>query len=280
MLIRLIILAAHFAAFRVTRTYLIDHRPYFKGEFVDKPERLLQALMRMWGLLLWPLPGLIWIGMIPVPALIIIILSTFIPLSIFLVFYNLVDIPETTAGSKWDRLFLWMGPGVFVLLTLLILLQTFRYPVPLFQFLAFLTFVTFPPTLSILALAWTIPDAIPVAPDQHKRMLRILQLFTGFFTTFPKPSWIVENGEVKTRIQGNTFFGVGPGWLMTEPENLVVLKGSTKIGRIIGPDAVFTRTAESPYQVIDLRNQIRVTRVDARTQDLSLIHISEPTRPY
>jgi len=267
MLVRFIILVGYVAAFSALRAYLRDHPPHFEGKHIYEFERLGQALVRMWGLLLWPLPGLMWIGTMPIPALIIAILSFLIPLDIFLVFFAIAGVLGLPSKSLIDKFSSWL-PAVFsILFTLLILLTLVRYAFPFWQFMVFLAFVTIPPLLAIILVMWAAPNIIPATPDEPRRALRLLQQFAGFFTTFPKPSWIVEDGEVKTRIKGNPFLGVGPGWLMTEPENLVVLKGGTDIKRVVGPGMLFTEATESPYQVIDLRNQIRVARIDARTQD-------------
>jgi hypothetical protein len=268
MLLRFIVLAGYVAAFIALRTYLRDHPPRFEGKYVYEFERLSQALVRMWGLLLWPLPGLLWIGTMPIPALIIIILSILIPLDIFLVFFTIAGVLEPPSGSMTDKLFSWFPAGSSISLTiLLIFLALIRPNFPFWQFMVFLAFVTIPPILAVVLVMRAAPNIIPAAPDQPKRTLRLLQQFIGFFTTFPKPSWVIEDGQVKMRIKGNPFFGVGPGWLMTEPENLVVLKGGTDIKRVVGPGTLFTEATESPYEVIDLRNQIRLTRIDARTQD-------------
>jgi hypothetical protein len=267
MLLRFVVLAVYVAAFVALRTYLRDRPPRFEGRYIYQFERLREALVRMWGLLLWPLPGLMWIGMMPVPALIIVSLSFLIPLDIFLVFFTVTGVLEPSSRSMVDRLFSWLPAAISIFLTLLIFLALVRYPSPLWQFIVFLAFVTFPPALAVILVMWTAPSFIPTALDQPRQVLQQLQHFTGFFTTFPRPSWAVEDGEIKTRVKGNSFFGVGPGWLMTEPENLVVIKGGTDIKRIVGPGVLFTKPAESPHQVIDLRNQIRLTRVDARTQD-------------
>ncbi len=287
MLLRFLVLVVYVAAFVVLRTYLRDHPPRFEGQHVYERQRLKHALVRMFGLLLWPLPGLIWIGMmqfptwivgmsevearsagmLPLPATIIVILSLLIPLDIFIVFFTVVGVLKPYSESAVSKLFSWL-PAIFsVFFTLLIFLTLPRYTFSFWQFMVFLAFVTFPPILAILFLVWVASCVVPIAPDQPRRLLHIVQYFTGLFTTFPKPSWIVEDGETKVRIKGNAFYGVGPGWLMTEPENLVVLKDGTKIKRIVGPGVLFTEPAESPHQVIDLRNQIRLTRINARTQD-------------
>jgi hypothetical protein len=255
------------AAFIALRNYLRDRPPHFEGKYVYEFERLGQALVRMWGLLLWPLLGLIWIGTMPIPALTIAILSFLIPLDIFLVFFTIAGVLEPPSGSIIDRLFSWVPTVFFIFITLLIFLSLVRYTFSLWQFMVFLAFVTIPPALAAILTMWAAPNIIPAGLDYPMPALRLLQHFTGFFTTFPKPSWIVEDGEVKMRIKGHTFSGVGPGWLMTEPENVVVIKGGTDIRRIVGPGVLFTEATESPHQVIDLRNQIRISRVDARTQD-------------
>lgn len=267
MLIRFIVLALYVAAYIALRTYLRDHPPRFAGKYVYEFERLEHALVRMWGLLLWPLPGFLWIGMMPIPALIIASLSIFIPLSIFLIFFKVAGVLESASKSIMGKVGAWLIPGLSIGITLLTFLVLLIYSFPPLQFLVFLAFVTFPPLLAVGLLMWAVRDLIPAPPEQPQRTQHILQVFTAFFTTFPKPSWIVEDGQVKTRIKGNTFFGVGPGWLMTEPENIAVLKGGTDIKRIAGPGVIFTEPTESPHQIIDLRNQIRITRIDAITRD-------------
>ncbi len=287
MLLRFLVLGVYVAAFVALRTYLRDHPPRFEGEYVYEFERLGHALVRMFGLLLWPLPGLLWIGMmrfptwivglsevearsagmLPLPAGIIIILSLLIPLNIFMIFFTAGGVLGSYSKSAISRLFSWL-PAIFsVFFTLLIFLTLPRYTFSFWQFVIFLAFVTFPPILAVAFLVWVATCVVPTSPDQPRRLLHIVQYFIGFFTTFPRPSWMVEDGEAKIRIKGNAFYGIGPGWLMTEPENLVVLKDGTKIKRIVGPGVVFTEPAESPHQAIDLRNQIRITRIDARTQD-------------
>ena len=267
MLLRFIVLAGYVAAFVALRTYLRDHPPRFEGKYVYQFTRLREALVRMWGLLLWPLLGLMWVGTMDIPALIIVSLSLLIPLDIFLVFLTAVGVLEPPSRSIIDRLFSWIPAVASIFVTLLIFLVLPRYTFSFWQFMAFLAFVTIPPALAVILVMVIAPNLIPTAPDQPRQVSQKLQHFTGFFTTFPKPSWTVEDGAIKTRIKGNPFFGVGPGWLMTEPENLVVIKDSANIQRIVGPGVFFTKPMESPHEVIDLRNQIRLTRIKARTQD-------------
>lgn len=275
MLMRLVIIVVYIISFVTLRTYLRNHPPRLKNEYIKESIRLGPALWRMWGLLLWPLPGLMWIGMTPIPDWIIASFSIFIPLSVFLVFLQVTGIIESSIGSGTEGLVeswgIALGPVLVILLNGIALIQ---YSFSILQFIAFLVFVTFPPVLVVLMLVLAVRDVIPVADDQPKQTFNMLQHFIGFFTPLPKPTWVVEDGKVKTHIAGNPFLGVGPGWLLTEPENVVVLKGGTDIRRIVGPGAILTLPAEWPYQVIDLRNQLRIMHVNAHTQDGVEVNLS------
>jgi hypothetical protein len=267
MLLRFIVLVGYVVAYVTLRTYLREHPPRFEGKHVYEFERLVHALMRMWGLLLWPLPGLLWVGMMPIPIWIIVGLSVLIPLDIFLIFFTATGILEPDSGSTADRLSSLLPVLTFIFFTALILVSLLSYAFSFWQFLVFLAFVTIPPAVAVILVLLAAPNFVPTAPEQPKRALQRLQHFVGFFTTFPKPSWVIQDGQIEIRIKGNPFLGVGPGWLLTEPENLVVLKGGTDIKRIAGPGVLFTKPTESPHQAVDLRNQIRFTRVNARTKD-------------
>ena len=105
MFLRLIVLAGYVAAFVALRTYLRDRPPRFEGRYVYPYQRLREALVRMWGLLLWPLPGLIWIRTMPIPASIIVSLSFLIPFDIFLVFFTTTGVLDPPSRAMGDRLF-------------------------------------------------------------------------------------------------------------------------------------------------------------------------------
>jgi hypothetical protein len=136
----------------------------------------------------------------------------------------------------------------------------------LLKFTVFLATVLSPPMLSIASLIQWILKVVPVG-RQGRPIRRALMMLFGFFSTFPKATWVVEDGTVHTRIHGNEFAGAGPGWLMTEPENAVVLKAGPKVTRVAGPGVALTQRAESPFKIIDLRNQMRTTRISAITRD-------------
>jgi len=278
MVLRLVGLIIYTFGFVVLRGYLRKHPPLAKGKFVTPHLHLFYALFWMWGVLLWFMPGLLWIGILPVPVRVIVRLSFFIPFVIFMTFLLAVSaFPVTVASRKEikDLLKKLVFPGFITFMAALFSLQAVFQafqelhdsvfsPVYLLFFLAFLAI---PPAMAILGVVSAVPELVPLDDAQEYRWLMALKILVGFYTAFPKPAWVVEDGKAETRIKGNQFFGFGPGWLMTEPENVVVLQGGTDIKRVVGPGVVLTEFAESPYQVVDLRNQIRVIKVDAVTRD-------------
>lgn len=275
LLLRLIVLVLYIGALFGLAPYIRDHPPRFEGKFVHPLMRLLWALLRMWGPLLWFLPGLLWIGMLPVSFWTILRFSFFIPLSIFLTYLWATGAFPSFSNTRFSALIARALWGICLVAALVAFrdlgVGLFNAPPTLptvLKFVLFFIFVTFPAALAVMTVISGISTVIPAPADEEtSSMPEQFQLFTGFFTTFPKPSWIVEDGAVKTQIEGQTFYGSGPGWIMTEPENVVILKASSSLKRIVGPGVAFTQATESPYQVIDLRNQSRSTRTTAMTRD-------------
>lgn len=114
---------------------------------------------------------------------------------------------------------------------------------------------------------WPI-NLLPVNEDERNRRLAA-QYLVGFFSTLPKPTHVVEDGELKTRIEGHIFLGVEPGLIITEPENIVAVRSSRGFRRFVGPGAQFIGIgpADIPYEVVDLQKQFRLTRIEALTRD-------------
>jgi hypothetical protein len=263
LLLRLAFLILYGVGFGFLYVYLRDHPPR-STRFVQPMERPLQVLFWMWGPLLAFVPGLLWLGVLRVGLLGILLLSVCVPLSIFMVFLLLLGVFPASSEAPFDALFSFFAvalPPAIVFLTLVVT----QPPLP--RFLLFVVFMALPTLLSILLLMAFAPDIIPMPREQPNRLRTILLMIAGFFSTFPKPTWVIEDGKIESRVQGNQFFGVGPGWLLTEPENVVVLRGGTDIQRIVGPGVVLTKAPEVPFQVVDLRNQIRTTRINAITKD-------------
>ncbi len=104
--------------------------------------------------------------------------------------------------------------------------------------------------------------------DQEARRLAV-EYCIGFFTTRPKPTHFLENGEMIERVKGNPFLGSGPGLVVTEPENILAVRDSSGFKRFVGPGAAFlgVNSVDIPYAVVDLQKQFRLTRIHTLTRD-------------
>jgi regulator of protease activity HflC (stomatin/prohibitin superfamily) len=239
--------------------YFIRNRPQFEGKFVELPVRPLFAIFWIWGALMWPFSGLLWLGVLPIPAFPVLMFTIFIPLTLFTAFFIWVGVFPLAVTLP---LFVISLFGAALGLPFL-----FMYAYPPLQMLLFFVFVTLPPLLSILLFARWGGRVIPLGDEQTDGLRSVLGMLIGFFTRFPKSTWMVVNGKVESRVEGNPFLGTGPGWVMTEPDNAVVIKQGSNIKSVAGPGVVFTEAAETVHSVVDLRQQIRVTRVEAITRD-------------
>lgn len=254
--------------------YLKAHPPQYEaGSF----KRLLApwiAITRMWGPLLWFVPPLFWIGILDISPVLILLLGLCIPLCIFILFMLINDVSVWFGASSFDRMTSPFIISLLVFFTLILMLfsflQTTSTPL-LLLFCIYLVLIGVAPVLLLVGQARTQSPLDSATPHPLRNALNLL---IGYFSTFPKPTWIVEDGKVTPRIPGNPFYGLGPGYLLTEPENLVILKTGSRVNRLAGPGGVLTDRAESPFKIVDLRNQIRMTKVNAITRDG--IHVRVP----
>ncbi len=214
------------------------------------------ALVWIWGPTLWVIPGLLWLGILELPPVHIGLLSFVLPLSCYALFL-------------WRHKIVPVLGLAFVLVTALgVLAYALLTPGLSYARLGLCSVsLVMPPLFSIWLLSTWAPMVVPLAPGTEGRSREALAMVLGFFTAVPKPTWVVEEGLVHTRIEGNPWAGTGSGLLITEPENVVILKSGSQIGRVVGPGAALTGPGESPYRVVDLRNQVRTTSVDAITRD-------------
>jgi hypothetical protein len=263
--------------------YLQEHPPKLSSRIISVAEQPWIAIARLWGPMLWFFPGILWIRLLNVPWVWIVTISLLLPLSCFFVFYLVVQYDYTAEAKRpqlWVSASLAWVPTLFVLFlsvlnpNLLLLLLDLRFPrnpfntdLSLFKYTLFLISVVLPPIVAMGRLAWLAPKVVPLGPEVENPKRCALSMLLSYYTSFPKKTWIVEDGKAEARINGNQFMGAGPGWLLTEPENAVILKTGFKVTRIVGPGAVLTNPGEAPYRVIDLRNQIRTTRINAITRD-------------
>ncbi|MGC9398527.1 MAG: hypothetical protein ACP5HM_05260 [Anaerolineae bacterium] len=149
-------------------------------------------------------------------------------------------------------------------------------------FLPRLVAVLGPPLFLIYIIRHWTADLLPLRPGPNEEedgkgsyrwsketQWLAAQYLLGFFSGLPKPTHVVEDGELKERIKGNPFLGTGPGLVITEPENVVAVRESSKFKRFVGPGGEFTGVTgpDIAYAVLDLQTQFRVTRIDAMTRD-------------
>jgi hypothetical protein len=268
--------------------YLQDRRPESSDRRPAPGSEMWRAIFWVWGPTLWMLPGMLWIGLLGIAWPYILILSILIPLctlSLCLAFTGIftadpIDLQQPVPASASGFRF---PPGkrpsrdllpatttiALVLLTLLIVLWVFLMTpdLSLFRFVLFAISLIVPSLTSIWFVAiWA--RAVILLPDNVTQPTRTaLAMVLGYFSGCPRPMWLVEDGKIRTRIKGNAFLGIGPGLVVTEPENAVVLKSGAKLTRVAGPGAVLTEKGEIPLRVVDLRNQMQVRQVDAITRD-------------
>ncbi len=223
------------------------------------------AIIWIWGPTLWFVPGLLWYGILDLPLLLLLLLSLSLPLTCYALFL-------------WRSRVLpsYVGGGVLLMTLLFVLVAVTTPGLSPAKFVLFAVSLVLPALFSIWLLTVWALQVVPLGCacedpswpiSTVPRWRRALFLVLGYFTGRPKSTWVVEDGQLHMRIAGNPWMGYGPGLLITEPENVVVLTSGSKIGRVAGPGVVFLERGEAPYRVVDLRNQIRSARVDSITSD-------------
>lgn len=299
MFLSCIALLGYIVATFFLRQYLQENPPEAGKAFVPFISRPFYALLWMAGPLLGPLTALLWINVSSLPLFLLFILFIILPL--FLVFLPwlwwtkvqeirfLAIILALLLALLLPLLGVWlMAPShrttVYHLsphnVYLPLVLKQFMEPshwamvwhptlIPL------LWFILVPPVFMLLLLYFLAPRLLPLPQgEQEKHRRQAAQLLTGFFTRFPKPAIVVREGKMQTRIKGNPFTGTGPGLIITEPENAVLLRGSSDIKRAVGPGVIFTGRGEVAFSVIDLQRQFHVTKeVEALTRDGILVKV-------
>ncbi len=252
--------------------YARKHPPLYKEKLATPGGHSLKIIFAVWGASLWPMLALLWILVPAIKATWTDLASPIVPY-LFLALGAYVPLLIFLALLAWLNLSNWGGVVVFTLLPLSLIWVLASAKIvsqfPYMQLLPFLFFISMPPLFSIFLLVGWIQKLIPVETGEEQGHRNSLRLLLSFFTAIPKPSWVIEKGKIKNRIKGHALMGTGPGWVMTEPENAVVLKGRSEIRRIAGPGGIFTRNhkEEGVYTVVDLRPQFHSTTIDAITQD-------------
>jgi hypothetical protein len=247
--------------------YLKDHPPEAGKTFVPFIFRPFYVLFWMAVPLLGPLTALWWIKVSPLPILLS--FTLFIVLPLFLIFLPWLWWTKVQ-GTRFLVIILALLLALLLpLIGVWLMEQSHWTMVWRPTLIPLLYFILAPPVFALFLLYFLAPKLLPLPPGERKRHRRqVAQLLTGFFTGFPKPAIVVREGKMQTRIGGSPFTGTGPGLIITEPENAVMLRGSSDIKRVVGPGVIFTGRGEVAFSIMDLQRQFHVTKgVEALTQD-------------
>lgn len=235
------------------------------SDFVPYWIRPWIAIFWMWGPTLWFLPGFFSIALADIHIVGGALLSFFMPLSYFMLFFLWLGLVSFDRAK--DKVLTIVSMTFVVVLIYLGVFLVLRDETSFREFMFLLSAISMIPLLSIALIVVAPLFLIPLevgTPDLTRESIRMV---IGHFTSYPKPVWRIEDGQIQTRVEGNPSLGTGPGCMMTEPENLVVLKDSSQITRLAGPGVVLTQRGESPLKIVDLRNQTRSTQITAMTKD-------------
>lgn len=229
----------------------------------------IAAALWIWHPMFWFFPAAMWARVLEVPLFVILLAAGLLtPLGTVVLFVLLTDL----LGSRARSSLVTKLPSLTILVLILVfdgflLLAGYVISGDLAEITLFIFSTLWAPlVMMVTSLLWS-PKIVPGVSQAGKS----LAMFLGYFTARPKPVWVVEDGTIKRRIEGNVFRGFGPGYLQTEPENVAVLKKGTKISEVVGPGVILTDAGEMPFQVVDLRNQVRSTWVNAMTRDGILV---------
>lgn len=267
MFLSCIALLGYIVAAFFLQQYLREHPPEASKTFVPFISRPFYALFWMAGPLLGPLTALFWINVSPLPIFLLFILFIILPLFlIFLPWLWWTEVQET----RFFAMFLVLVLALPLPLLAVWLMEPSHWTMLWHPTLIpLLWFILVPPVFMLLLLYFLAPKLLPLPPGEQERHRRqAAQMLTGFFTEFPKPAIVVREGKMQTRIKGNPFTGTGPGVIITEPENAVLLRGGSDIKWVVGPGVIFTGRGEIAFSVIDLQRQFHATKeVEALTRD-------------
>lgn len=272
-MVRLLLLAGYIAGIYFIRRYLQEHPPKFKGPFVYEEARPFIAFWYLSAPLLMPVLAFIWFENPPFSA--------------GLLFWLFIILPPLVLFWPW--LWIW---GVRLSITIpLLVAMAIAFPFLVAWGWAVLSneqllitagllpalfFILAPPALMLFLLYIWGPEILPLSPEEKNAHRNdVARLLSAFWTTFGKPSTVIVDGDAQQRVAGNPFLGVGPGLMITEPENMVILRDGSQLAGIVDPGVNFVgyTSATVVEHVVDLFKQFRVEKeVEAVTKDGITIH--------
>lgn len=121
--------------------------------------------------------------------------------------------------------------------------------------------------LFILAMV-TLPTSNPEDKSERwKRFLVLVSYTWGFQFSI---RIVADHAWKKAEVRINGDFSRDlpfPGLIWTKSHHIVGLTGGTQFNRVAGPGVIFTGKLEQPFQIMDLRLQLRTNEIDAVTKD-------------
>ncbi len=265
-IIRLIILVIY-----ITLTIAINRRlramtPLRRLQSYPEPEAHAPLVLKNFVLvLLWPLLWLMWwgwgnAGLVSFIALLLFFAGlTFLSWMPWLVWTGFLDV--------FSAVLLGILSAGLTAPAVLIATQLIPTQAMALSLLLPALFAVLPMLWAQLVLLTMGPVWLPLRPEfvrKHRR--EIATWYTALVMGYYRPVWAIENGKIVTRLEGDRFNGRGPSWVIPEPHNIVVLTSGSGITGVDGPEPFLTM-GNMPFEVLDLREQIRGERVRARTSN-------------
>lgn len=108
-------------------------------------------------------------------------------------------------------------------------------------------------------------------PDDSKESLQRFKMLAWYLWGLQFPVWVISKDTdrvAEERISGDFFKTFGtPGMIWAQSHQAVGITFGTQFSRVDGPGVIYTRPYERPYEIIDLRPQIRTSLIDSISQD-------------
>jgi regulator of protease activity HflC (stomatin/prohibitin superfamily) len=136
-----------------------------------------------------------------------------------------------------------------------------------------LFFITIPTLFSYYASLYSLAIIlVPVAnPDSSRESWKRFIVFAAYTWGLQFPMIVIDGHAWKkpeTRIPGDfTWDYPVPGLVWTKAHQVVAITSGTKFKRLDGPGLAFTGKMERPFQVFDLRLQLRTNEIDVVSKD-------------
>ncbi len=108
-------------------------------------------------------------------------------------------------------------------------------------------------------------------PESSTEALARFKMLAWYMWGLQFPVWVAKDDlerVAEERIKGDLTKSLGqPGMIWVHSNQAIGITRSIQFSRVEGPGIIFTKTYERPYQVMDLRTQIRTAEVQAISKD-------------